>query len=550
VIDLIMFAVPGWSVEQSKPKQQTLRAAAITEENIAKAADHTKASVDEQKTKTKHKKHHKGPQTGDVTAENVSELWNSIVLPSTLVTAKSNGSSKRKLGEDGSQTATANNGGADLISASQTEPRSQKKARRSLKTNKFKKAKAEEAASEIDSKSKSAEALKPAVTSKPAKVPKSDKVSKPGNESKQNQTPKPKDIPDKTPKAASTIQPTVALTPHQEHLRSKLQASRFRHLNESFYTSPSADIHNQIKAQPSLFEDYHVGFRQAAAAWPQNPLDDFIELIKTRGKVRSQKHSKGVSSDTIPPIPRSRDGVCVIADIGCGDARLARTLKTHSKRLNLDISSFDFSASADGVVQAADAANIPMADGSVSVAIFCLSLMGTNWPGFIDEAYRILARGGELWIAEIKSRFMDPATLAAANNKNKPKPSVSQRKIAKRLEKEAENELEVSSNTVDYEGSELVDRTPLEPFLEVLRRRGFQVKRETIDRENKMFVSMVFFKRDLEKEKEKEERDRAFRTGVGQQIDRRKWIEQEKLGSQEMVQKDAKVLKACSYKLR
>ena len=39
-------------------------------------------------------------------------------------------------------------------------------------------------------------------------------------------------------------------------------------------------------------------------------------------------------------------------------------------------------------------------DGQLDVAVFCLSLMGENWPEYIVEAKRCLAKHGLLFIAE------------------------------------------------------------------------------------------------------------------------------------------------------
>jgi hypothetical protein len=70
-------------------------------------------------------------------------------------------------------------------------------------------------------------------------------------------------------------------------------------------------------------------------------------------------------------------------------------------------------------VEVCDMADVPLEDNSVDVAVFCLSLMGTNFLGFIREACRYTKlqyllmcaslSSGEIWIAEIKSRFLDPS---------------------------------------------------------------------------------------------------------------------------------------------
>lgn len=112
------------------------------------------------------------------------------------------------------------------------------------------------------------------------------------------------------------------------------------------------------------------------ARWPDPPLDEIIAYI------------------------RKRSGNLVIVDMGCGDARLARTLKsTHP-----NISSFDFVALNEHV-QVCDIAHTPMKSNSVDIVIFCLSLMGTNLTDFIHEAHRILRLRGTMKIVEIASRF-------------------------------------------------------------------------------------------------------------------------------------------------
>ena len=56
-------------------------------------------------------------------------------------------------------------------------------------------------------------------------------------------------------------------------------------------------------------------------------------------------------------------------------------------------------------VTACDIAHVPLENESVDIAVFCLSLMGTNIGDFLKETYRILKPSGKVKIAEVRSRF-------------------------------------------------------------------------------------------------------------------------------------------------
>ncbi len=112
--------------------------------------------------------------------------------------------------------------------------------------------------------------------------------------------------------------------------------------------------------------------------WPINPVKVIAAMLKTK----------------------SKDQKLNVADFGCGDAYLARTLcKTHN------VHSFDMVSTSD-IVTACDMAHVPLKDSSMDVAVFCLSLMGTNLRDFVAEAFRVLKPGADLIVAEVKSRFV------------------------------------------------------------------------------------------------------------------------------------------------
>ena len=160
----------------------------------------------------------------------------------------------------------------------------------------------------------------------------------------------------------------------QQKFAKKLEGSRFRIINEKLYTSLGEDSFREFQADPKLFEVYHEGFREQASHWPQNPLDGIIQWIKSR-------HPKAV-----------------VADMGCGDARLGQTLTKNT------VHSFDLVAN-NSWVTACDMAHLPLPANSVDIVVFCLSLMGTNIGDFLRESVRILKVGGIIKIAEVRSRF-------------------------------------------------------------------------------------------------------------------------------------------------
>lgn len=218
-------------------------------------------------------------------------------------------------------------------------------------------------------------------------------------------------MPAKTEKKITKPSPIIPsqkkLTPLQQKMMAKLSGSRFRWINEQLYTISSNDALELIKKQPELFDEYHDGFRSQVQAWPENPINVFINQITSRS-VKPINAPGG-----LPGLPGSKD--LVIADMGCGEAELAlkcnEFFKSKKGKKNLrgkkfKIHSFDLKKNNERIT-VADIKNVPLKDNSCSIVVFCLSLMGTNFLDFIKEAYRILAPRGELWIAEIKSRLSD-----------------------------------------------------------------------------------------------------------------------------------------------
>ncbi|KAF1923076.1 uncharacterized protein M421DRAFT_76276 [Didymella exigua CBS 183.55] len=394
----------------------------------------------------------------------------------------------------------------------------------------------------------------------------------------------------------------AGLTPLQKSMRSKLASARFRHLNESLYTKPSADSLSLFKDDPSMFEDYHRGFAQQVQVWPQNPVDDYVATILARGSIKlakdpwraqlRDKKKKGPVAAApaeeedrdrpiIPrgdnkPLPRAHGAKCLIADLGCGVASLSYRLQPHLSSLNIDIKSFDLSQPSGpsrSLVTIADISALPLKENSTDIAIFCLALMGTNWLDFIDEAYRILRWKGELWVAEIKSRFgrvekkraIPINSIGSLNKGGKPP----KKKGPKEKKKDDVEGIEDSADEAELaqtvDGASAPEGTDVSSFVDVLRARGFVLDAlperpgDAIDLGNKMFVKLQFVKgaqptkgKNAGTEGTSAGAKGSFKTSnalkMGIKGKKFNAVNDEDEGA--TAKKDAAVLKPCLYKIR
>lgn len=567
-----MFSVPGWNVS----------APIAAQVEKPKPKDPNKLGKKALKRKEK--------QEQQVNAENIGEFWDKVVDSKDVKSQE--------------VPVTASNG-VEATGEGVQEKRGKKRKRG--KSNKDKQQATEDGASKTEDVSTIAEKDAPAETAETS----AQKPTATDGESKRDKKKRKKDNKVQTngddaksagkelvqaADLASLIPEPAGLTPLQRSMRSKLASARFRHLNESLYTKPSVESLSLFKEDPSMFEDYHRGFAQQVEVWPSNPVDEYVKTILARGKVRNRdpwkdkkRQAKGKGSKTAEPepevtavgvrltgdskpLPRNHKFHATIADLGCGTASLAYRLQSHLNDLHMTLHSFDLSkptGPSAPLVTVADVANLPLADGSVDVAIFCLALMGTNWLDFIDEAYRILRWRGELWISEIKSRFgrveRKKGGVPINSIGSLKKPDKKQKKKKDKPEEEgivdSADESELAERVDGAEGKEGTD---VSAFVEVLKKRGFVLdalperQNDAIDLSNKMFVKMQFVKSAQPikgrnaKEGAAEKADGRFETSRAMKFGHMKGKKFNAVAGDEGGddEKDMKVLKPCLYKIR
>ncbi|RCN32231.1 hypothetical protein ANCCAN_21972 [Ancylostoma caninum] len=172
-------------------------------------------------------------------------------------------------------------------------------------------------------------------------------------------------------------------TPVQDGYK-KLEAGRFRFLNEQLYTMTGGEALEYFRQDPNAFRCYHNGFAEQVKKWPTHPLDVIIRWLK------------------------AKQNQLVVYDLGCGDAKIAAAVGDIHK-----VRSFDLVAVNDMVTEC-DMAHLPVEDSVADIVVFCLSLMGTNITDYIKEARRVLKMGGVLKIAEVVSRFVNVKLFCSA----------------------------------------------------------------------------------------------------------------------------------------
>ncbi|KAK0643503.1 methyltransferase-domain-containing protein [Cercophora newfieldiana] len=604
-----MFSVKGWSVSADKLKVETADGRAIpAADAAAKPKDPNSESAP---TKNKKRKRPGNPQGAqNVTAANFADMWERVIEQKDASAGGEKPPSRK-------EKKLAKKAQRDAVVEEKGEAQPESKPEQQQKQKKEKKEKKEEPKSQPEKQGKKDKKMKNKDTVPDAQPhaadaeeeewggfdedietsPKAAQSTESGEPEKERKRKKQKtdkgprsEVEGASPKTngkqsdtskapappAPPAPPAVKLTPLQASMREKLVSARFRHLNETLYTRPSTDAFQLFEESPEMFTEYHEGFRRQVDVWPENPVDGYIGDIEARAKVRfppkNVRHdfANPIASIRLLPLPRhTRSGLCTIADLGCGDAALATRLQPRFKKLQIDIKSFDLQTGGSPLVTRADIANLPLADGSVDVAVFCLALMGTNWTDFVEEAYRILRWKGELWIAEIKSRFTNPSAgkkqkvvSHSVGNRRNPMPApgtiaaaaaaTSKKSKKSREAAEAAAEADEAELAIAVDGAELRrQETDISAFVDALRARGFLLHKEmgagAVDLNNKMFVKMHFVKvapatKGKYAEKPRPNVDRMGATGPAR---KGKFINDDEDGFDE-----AAILKPCVYKQR
>ena len=159
---------------------------------------------------------------------------------------------------------------------------------------------------------------------------------------------------------------TIPLNPVQLN-RTRNRLGDFSEMNKTWSVSRSDTTHDRLKKDPTEWYYYHTLYAESRKGWAEVPFKEIAKKLNGRPD-------------------------WVVGDFGCGENLLAKevTNKVHG---------FDHVAIDDSVVSC-DITNVPLEDSVLDVAVFSLSLMGTNYKDYFKEAYRTLKPYGNIFVCE------------------------------------------------------------------------------------------------------------------------------------------------------
>lgn len=148
----------------------------------------------------------------------------------------------------------------------------------------------------------------------------------------------------------------------------------FSEMNKTWNTTNSKNNHKRLNKDKSEWFKYHELYSNSRKKWNEIP---YIELSK---KIKDRPD-------------------WIVGDFGCGENLLSKEIKNK-------VHSFDHVA-IDDSVKSCDLTDVPLHNNVLDVVVFSLSLMGTNYKEYFDEAYRVLRPMGVVFIAEPATRWED-----------------------------------------------------------------------------------------------------------------------------------------------
>ncbi|KAL7529292.1 hypothetical protein ACHAXR_002881, partial [Thalassiosira sp. AJA248-18] len=270
--------------------------------------------------------------------------------------------------------------------------------------------------------------------------------------------------------------------------------------------------------------------------WPVNPVDViYRKIVKdyhSSGDGGKKKIEKGGEegndgNEGQKGVVGKQKQQVVVADFGCGDAKLAERLlaltlgkdghtltqassKTTKKKKGqqqsssaacpFKVHSFDLVSGGNALVTPADMCNVPLPKESIDVGVYSLALMGTNVADFVREAWRVLKFNGVLRVAEVRSRFETAAendndTTKGGGGGKRGKLNNGKKNKMKNNHNKKGNDNNNNNNNNDSTPPPPQPLMLIDEFISLMERCGFDCTNMDT-KSNKMFLFMDFVKVD------------------------------------------------------
>lgn len=157
----------------------------------------------------------------------------------------------------------------------------------------------------------------------------------------------------------------------------KANESIIKDVHRKANTSTSEHMHNWFVNNPNEWKEYHKQREVSKSKWLEDPVDVIAKELNERNDTN------------------------VIADLGCGLAKLSKIVKSPNKVISVDHYSEDPDVIKADIADLSEYINY----NEVDITVFCLSLWGTNYLDYIKEAYRITSKRGFMYIVEPNDEF-------------------------------------------------------------------------------------------------------------------------------------------------
>ncbi len=173
-------------------------------------------------------------------------------------------------------------------------------------------------------------------------------------------------------------EPEESIKQKRERVKSEISI-----LHQRYKTMKSDNLSKEFIENPDLWHKYHEISEENEKSFPENEIPR-NRIIEELNKIKT-KRSK------------------LIVDMGCGKGQISQYFQNDKR---FQFINYDHISSNDTIISC-DISKTPLENDSVEICILSLAMWGSNCREYIEETYRILETGGNLYIIEPTKRWSE-----------------------------------------------------------------------------------------------------------------------------------------------